>query len=268
MYYYVYDERRKFNMKIFNKEKGKEIVYVQREDLEYVLQYEKEIPLELIKRDIKRLVSQGLKEEFIYFEEPITVEFFKKLDWIIDYRLFATKSIDEIVATADDLFEKYCADIDALYNDIDKDRKYSKKDLAVLGQHYLNSMLAIPKYKNEDQFNFIPLVPDGMGFHYENNSICVSSTFKPNWFMVYSKNGRNIGSNKLPKDCLRALIAYFNGDTNVNWTWDLLIKEYPYITNITPEGKYILLGFFNPTPVKEKESISRLARVWAKNFNK
>ncbi len=255
-------------MKIFNIEKDNEVVYVQRKDLEYISQSEKTIPNELIKRDYQKIALNGLEDEFIIFYEKETIEYFKNLKWIVDYRKFCNIPNDDIFKIADTLFERYCHNVNEIYNDFDKERKYSKKKIGELAQYYLNSMLSIPKLRNEDLFTIIPLVPDGKGFNYESNSICISSTLKPNWFMIYNKMGKNVVNSKIPKECFRALIAYFNGNNNINWTWDLLMNDYQYTTRITPDGKYILLRFYEPLPIKEKENISRLARVWDKNFNK
>ena len=255
-------------MKIFNIEKGKEVVYVQRKDLEYISQSEQNVPKELIKRNYKHIASNGLEDEFIIFSDKETIEYFKNLNWIVDYRKFCNVSNDDIFKIVDTLFERYYHNFSEIYNDFDKEKKYSKKIIVELAQYYLNSMLSIPKLKNEDMFTIIPLVPDEQGFHYESNSICISSTLKPNWFMIYNKMGRNVVNNKIPKECLRALIAYFNGNNDINWTWDLLKNDYQYTTRITPDGKYILLKFYEPVPIKEKSTISCLARVWNKNFNK
>ena len=255
-------------MKIFNIEKGKDVVYVQRTDLKRILAYENTIPQELIKREYKKLAQEGLNEDFIIFYEKETLIFFKNLRWIVDYREFCEKTNKEILDFVDNLFEKYYYNSNEIYNDLDPERKYNKDIIEELGQYYLNTILAIPKLKSEYKFDLIPLVPDGKGYHYENNNLCVTATLLPNWYMIYNKNGRNISSNKIPKEYLRALIAYFNGNKNINWTWDLLKKEYPYTPVITPDGKCILLKFYNPRPVKEKDSISRLARVWERNFDK
>ncbi len=255
-------------MKIFNKEKGKEVVYVQRKDLKYILDYEKEVPRELIGRNYERIGREGLRDEFIIFYEEETVEFFKKINWIVDYRKVYKLPNEEIFKIVDNLFERYARNINDVYNDLDQERKYSPNDIGVLAQFYLNTMLSIPKLKNEDQFNLIPLVADGEGFYYESNALCICSTLKQNWFMIYNKMGRNMRSNRVPKEGLRALIAYFNGNNDDNWTWDLLKYEYPYTNIVTPDGKHILLGFYDTAPIKEKSNVSRLARVWDKNFNK
>ena len=83
-------------MKIFNEEKSKRVVYVQRNDLAMLDASSLVVPGSCL---ITGLVDDSNRYDFVRFEDPRIVEFFKGIDWIVDYKAFRGKS-DEFYADA------------------------------------------------------------------------------------------------------------------------------------------------------------------------
>lgn len=104
-------------MKIFGKENGKEKVYAQMNDIMFIM-HETDIamPAAIIAKVFKNVVNvnDSNRFEFVEFYDKEVVEFFKQLDWIIDYCIYIKKSDEEIAAEANkvaaedrEIVEKY-----------------------------------------------------------------------------------------------------------------------------------------------------------------
>lgn len=94
-------------MQIFNKENGKEVVYVQFEDL-YFLETMDKLPYEiLIETVFEEVVTvKGEDEEeayFMKFTSYQTVRFFKSMSVLIDYKKESRKSIEELEKSGEEL---------------------------------------------------------------------------------------------------------------------------------------------------------------------
>lgn len=66
----------------------KNAVYVQRNDMGFLEQTDLSIPASIFKKAFCNgvsIINDDNRYEFIKFEEQSEIEFFKKLDWIIDY---------------------------------------------------------------------------------------------------------------------------------------------------------------------------------------
>lgn len=70
-------------MKIFANNK----VYVQKNDLTYLLHNAKEIPTSIFEKVFNGIfiVTDDNRYEFIEFSKPEEIEFFKKNEWMVDY---------------------------------------------------------------------------------------------------------------------------------------------------------------------------------------
>lgn len=104
-------------MKIFGKENGKEKVYAQMNDIMFIM-HETDIamPAAIIAKVFKNVVTvnDSNRFDFVEFYDKEVVEFFKQLDWIIDYSVYIKMSDEEIAAEANkvaaedrEIVEKY-----------------------------------------------------------------------------------------------------------------------------------------------------------------
>ena len=87
-------------MKLFHKENGKEVVYVKRQDIMYLLR--NGIPtLETIANKFledSSVVTQKNRFDFVMFEDSDELEFFKELKFIVnydDYKDFSEEKLDQ-----------------------------------------------------------------------------------------------------------------------------------------------------------------------------
>lgn len=90
-----------FKMKLFHTENGKEIVYVQLQDIMYLAnETDVPIPATIFEKAFTgvTIVTDANRFDFIRFEETHEVEFFKNLEFIIDfdhYKVFSDKQLEE-----------------------------------------------------------------------------------------------------------------------------------------------------------------------------
>lgn len=86
-------------MKIFNREDGQEVVYVQKYDMMFVTHNCETMPAALLNDFFSDIViiNGDNRFEFVRFTDPAEVEFFRDQDWIIDYADYKDLSEEEIM---------------------------------------------------------------------------------------------------------------------------------------------------------------------------
>lgn len=89
-------------MKIFHTENEKNKVYVQMNDLIYLNETDIPIPASIFIKVFSgiTIVTDENRFDFVEFEKQEEIEFFRGLDWIIDYDEYITLSDDELEARA------------------------------------------------------------------------------------------------------------------------------------------------------------------------
>ena len=94
-------------MKIFHTENNREVVYVQLQDIMYV-SYETDllIPASIYKKGLETIISPLNRFQFVRLEDREDVEFFKDLDFIIDYDQYKNLSDEELKKEEKELIEK------------------------------------------------------------------------------------------------------------------------------------------------------------------
>lgn len=82
-------------MKIFANNK----VYVQKNDLTYLLHNAKEIPASIFEKVFNGIfiVTDDNRYEFIEFSKPEEIEFFKKNEWMVDYNSLDGMTEEQII---------------------------------------------------------------------------------------------------------------------------------------------------------------------------
>lgn len=113
-------------MKVFKNGK----VYVQNEDLVLILRSGELMPtsvLEKIYGNGPVIIVQDNMEDYVEFEEADQVEFFKKLDWIVDYDEVKNLSTEELEKLYDDTKDEMVK-IRNKYSDLSQNDDCYEKD--------------------------------------------------------------------------------------------------------------------------------------------
>lgn len=100
----------------------KDCVYVQKNDLVHLWNHEQEILSSVVQKvfgDGVVIVNDSNRYEFVKFDDPNEIEYFKKLDWIIDYN--AVKDLNKIgfVILGEEIALKM-QNLDDKYNEMDE----------------------------------------------------------------------------------------------------------------------------------------------------
>ena len=195
-------------MKINNIERGKEIVYVQNNDLLYIKYINIAVPEEISLA--VRLITDDNLSEFVPFYGEEARDFFKRSSWIIDYREVKTLSIEEIRLVGQTLANEVNK-ISTLYYGLDVEERSREKDLVSLyfiKKHKMEE-LAVMSRKKQGAIAFsLPEKPDyynSLLRGFENNDYYLVMGLNPNQFFLYRKDNKPFQENeKIPVSLLDA----------------------------------------------------------------
>ncbi len=82
-------------MKLFNTENGKEVVYVQIQDILILKRSDMHIP-ESVYAKVSKEIIVDKDSDFLKFDDEHEVKFFKKLDFIVDYDKYKDKTDEQL----------------------------------------------------------------------------------------------------------------------------------------------------------------------------
>lgn len=151
-------------MKIFHTERGKEVVYVQMNDITYLSsETDLPIPASIFTKVFTgtTIVDDSNRFNFVRFCNEKEVKFFKELDFILDYSQYKDLSDTELDAEWQNLATK-ANEIAEKWNSMDQDER--KKNHALLEEHqnlqymmnFLSEIYAVNHKKRSMPFpNFV-----------------------------------------------------------------------------------------------------------------
>lgn len=108
-------------MKIFNDD----CVYVQLNDIAYLNSFDLPIPASIYMKVFGRgvtIINNGNRYNFVRFDDESEIDFFKGLDWMIDYDEVKNLSCDEIGSMCMEVAREQTQIVEA-YNDMPVDEK-------------------------------------------------------------------------------------------------------------------------------------------------
>ena len=114
-------------MKIFKDDK----VYVQLNDLAYLNSYGDEIPASIYLKvfgDGITIINDSNRYEFVEFDEPSEIEFFKGIDWMVDYNSIKDLSDQEIMDMGEQIAIEQ-SDVVLKYNNMTIDERRQNANL-------------------------------------------------------------------------------------------------------------------------------------------
>ena len=117
-------------MKIFKNEDGKEVVYVQMQDMVFLNSIDDPIPasiyLQVLGNGITMIVEHN-RFDYIRFEQEDEVKFFRDLEAIVDYNEFANLGLEEIEAKANEISDKISSIVDTYNSMAQEERRKNAK---------------------------------------------------------------------------------------------------------------------------------------------
>lgn len=239
-------------MKIFNIENKKEKVYVRIVDLFYLLEQD-DIPYSIYyKLDTMDLTCCD-ENEFIEFSEPQEIEFFRQLDWLIDYNKYIKLNKYEIIAERQLIIDELKISGDFLDEVKETTKTYyngllNKCEQSGLKLESLDQILAIKKGVSSIH---LPLVADSdsLIFSDETDEYRITKTLDHYKLLVFRKENKLFDVN-IPLDFIKSVIKESNYKIDSDF-------EISYV--ISDDKKYLIVDLLKCK--KQEMTIKRLIRT-------
>ncbi len=108
--------------------------FVQRKDVIYLNQSDLNVPksifIKAFENNIDNIFDDSIRYEFIEFNDPKEIEFFKSLDWLIDYNEIKDLDEEDIITLGENAILERNAIIQK-YNSMSDEKKKKNKQLLV-----------------------------------------------------------------------------------------------------------------------------------------
>lgn len=117
-------------MKLFHTENGREVVYVQMEDIAHLNNTDLPIPASIFTKVFKgvTIVNDSNRFNFVRFDEEHEVKFFKELEFVIDYDKYKDLT-DEQIEEKGQEFANKANEIASKWNSMTSEEKQQNKNL-------------------------------------------------------------------------------------------------------------------------------------------
>ena len=230
-------------MKIINRENDQEVVYVQKSDMMYVTHNCDSFPAALMEDFFSDIViiNGDNRNEFVRFTDPSEVDFFRKQEWIIDYRDFRNLSEAEIMdmgtSTIDEL-NAVAEEFNGTKNEKKKEELYKKHELL---DYKFNSIREFLWFKQGHIQYSIPLVPDSEGFKFNGDGTYqMSASLEPNKILLYRVDGNALTKDEqIPRGFIETGISISLMDNSNNF----VMGDYKTKNYISDDKKYLVIEF-------------------------
>lgn len=266
-------------MKIFNKEEGKEKVYVQLGDIMELIQTNNTIPVSIVDKIFgkeKLIVADEKKDEFVEFNDTEEIEFFKSIEWILDYKKYKNLTQEELKFLFEENIEE-SNNIIIKYNQLSYEEKINDSNIH---ERYNTIQL-----KNEDikKFYFMksgeyhppfPLVPDkdgfSLGYDDKENPYRLSASLDPSKYLLYRTDGKKMEKDEnISEDFIHTgLCLDLMSRKDIPKEGDCEISF-----DLSPDNTYLIINM-NIKTKKEQQSLKQevekkgIRKILNKIFNK
>lgn len=243
-------------MKIFNTENGVKKVYVQMNDIMMLNQTDMTIPASIYGKvftDDFLIVDDGNRMDFVEFTQPIEIEFFESMDWIVDYKKIRSLSEKEIKAKGQEISTEM-NEIANRFNAMSDEERVENQSLVLrhsllnYKMQYLAEILWIKQGRQQMPF---PVVPDSDGFSFVGNDNCdyqIRASLDPNKLLLFRKDGKKLsGDERIPKVFLQTGISIAVIERSKS---DEFFGDYETSNSLAEDGQYLITEFI----VKSYES--------------
>lgn len=189
-------------MKILNIENGIEKIYVQLNDIAMLNYISHPIPPSISKKVFEKfnnstksiIVNNSNRMNFLEFTDQTEINFFKSLDWIIDYKEIRNLTEKEIIKNGQKLAEEIKNNA-IIYNNLSLEERKNNKNMIIKHQllnykmRYLTEIIWLKQGKKQMPF---PLAIDSDGFTFSESAnplYEIKSCLEPNKLLLYRKDG-------------------------------------------------------------------------------
>lgn len=202
-------------MKIFNIENGQEKVYVQVEDLVMLNQNHASCPSTIYDKisDYSEWFIEPLyKKNYIVFDVEEELAYFKKAEWILDYKELRDLSLEEL----EQLLQKIQMNLTFLHSVHVADSTIKLRVLLTIEmlQYKRDCLCEYVDARKMGGTIYLPVIPDSDGFFYEHNDTSkffIRASITPYDLMVLRRDGSVLTENDcIPERLIKEAIQSFS----------------------------------------------------------
>lgn len=233
-------------MKIFNKENGKEKVYVQMQDIMTIIHEDINcgIPGSIIEKVFGKtlIVDESNRWNFKVFDLPEEVEFFKKLDWIVDYKEHRNKSREDAIAYSEEVNAEF-NELAEKWNAMTTDERKANTDLytrCTLLQYKIDVLPRVYWIGQGHVKLDLPNVIDNDGYDCGSNEEYEAKVaLDPNKVIIRRKDGQPLNKGKVKRSYIKEVIA--NSLVNLEDARAGLCTAGKTKYSVSEDGMYIVI---------------------------
>jgi len=197
-------------MKIFNKEDGKEIVYVQKNDIAYHNNIEEKIPasiyLKMYSHTEITIIADDNRMDFVSFDEPNEIEFFKKADYILDWNEYQKLSEEQLKEKYQEMLEQKNEKAETFIAMSNEDKEQNQHIIQECENldYMMKYVQEFYWIKTEQKTMPFPQVPSSSGFKYVKDGefpYGMSASLDPYIMYIYRKDKKPMTTEEeIPSD--------------------------------------------------------------------
>ena len=248
-------------MKIFNTENGKEKVYIQMQDIMELMHsnmcdsFPAFIIDKLYPEGRPLFISDHNRWDFMEFSEPCEIEYFKKQEWILDYKVARAMNCDEInsagyeVALEHDEIASRLKDLSG--EELQKHREeIIRYEVCENLYHMYGECFRVNRGHKQMPF---PVVADSDGYDCgSNDEFQAVSTLAPDKIIIQRKDGQPLNKGKISRKYIKEVIA--NGAVAMGEARATYCTVGGANYSISEDGMGIIITY-KVSPILSKEEI-------------
>lgn len=202
-------------MKIFNIENGCEKVYVQVEDLIMLNQNHASCPSTIYDKmsDYRDwFIEPSYKKNYITFDMEEELAYFKKAEWILDYKELRNLSLEEL----EQRLQEIEMNLTFLHGVHVADSTTKLRVLLTIEmlQYKRDCLIGYIEARKTGGILYLPVVPDSDGFFYEQydtSKFFIKASITPYDLMVLRRDGNSLmESDMIPESLIKEAIQSFS----------------------------------------------------------
>ena len=243
-----------FNIGLDNKER----VYVQVEDFITLTKVDKPIPASIYDKAMKeKYCTKDNRYNFIEFNEPEEIEFFKNFEWIVNYKDIRYLTSEELKALAKKDNDEANSIAD-LWNTLTPEEKKMNMDAVnrySLLHHRIKSYGQMLWHKQAHIKLNMPIEADDSGWiiDYLNDKITIQSSLDPNIFIVFNHDESLIDENSsIKSDMIEEAMKV--AEDNIKNTNEFFDGSFDLEFRTSEDKKYLIFEY------KLKEYVDEIDR--------
>ena len=244
-------------MKVFNKENGEQVLYVQLRDIDFLLHSDIYVPksVYMVVLDDEVPINKHKSRDYYAFRDKENIEFLSGLDFIVDYKKYRNLEAGEIGVIISDI-DNAILDAENAFDTLTPEERKNNSTYFYRIQrldYKKKTLMEIANAKMGKGRVVLPDVPDSDSFSLTSDSeYQISQSIDHEKVLLYRKDGKTLTEDeKVPEALIQMALSIALADKRDE---GLEADSVETIRRYSEDGKYLIVSFDVKPPkvVKEK----------------